>query len=32
MRLSYDIVDSDGILNEHIPETEVYGFRTEEKV
>lgn len=26
--LSYDIVDSEGILNKHIPESDVSGFRT----
>lgn len=29
--VSYDIVDSEGILNKHIPESEVYGLRTEEE-
>lgn len=26
--VSYDIVDSEGVLNKHIPESDVYGFRT----
>lgn len=29
--VSYDIVDSDGILNKHIPESDVFGFRTIEE-